>query len=564
MPDNAPAANYDFESNPDGLPTLEGAVTQSNAPNYYVRVHFANLDSSGSPIDEPVLNMPTQLTNWGYGKMYTRPPVVPDDANAAASSSGLHMDLTLRRPTDPSVIYYYKRQKFAVNKTTSDGPVSLNAQTSTVQRTYTIQVSNVGEVSGTSKPVYDTPNVPTGFTISGFTVDGVETAQDSSGQYLISQGVTLDKEQSQSFTIVVTYTFDMSQETAEGIQNLGTCQTGENPDSTKGFYNAVDMENDEDGPANNNACTIATGEASWEKDDPLGNHLGGATFRLGGNQVDIGSGIANSSKADIPDCTTEGACSSAAYQDQDPRPGYFHIVGLPLVTEAWEDGAAEGPGLYLTERKSPDNYDRNEDQSTRLYFTYDVSTMSYRLSSRQANNRDTVDANGNVVNYPVTGNVTWRKVNRSNQLLSGAKWQITGGTLAEPLTVADCAADQSSDCASQIADSSQAASKLYYDTDQTAGVISMNLPLGTYTLKEIQAPDGYLLSDTTYEFTVTTQGTYINSGNSIVNIQIPTPGIPFTGGMGSDYFFIAGGAFAAFALITDIVRRRQRRQSHQA
>lgn len=133
--------------------------------------------------------------------------------------------------------------------------MSLNADTATVQRTYTIQVTDVGEVSGTSQPVYDIPNVPTGFAISGFTVDGVETDQmtDSPGQYLVSSGVTLDAGQSQSFTIVVTYTFDKTQETAEGIQNLGSCQTGENPDSTKGFYNAISMDGDEDGSANNKA-----------------------------------------------------------------------------------------------------------------------------------------------------------------------------------------------------------------------------------------------------------------------------------------------------------------------
>ena len=452
-----------------------------------------------------------------------------------------------------------------MNKTTTDGPVSLNADTATVQRTYTIQVTNVGEVSGTSQPVYVISNVPTGFAISGFTVDGVETDQmtDSPGQYLVSSGVTLDAGQSQNFTIVVTYTFDKTQETAEGIQNLGSCQTGENPDSTKGFYNAVSMDGDEYGSANNNACTIATGEASWEKVDSFGNILSGATFRIGGNQVDLGSGIANSSKADIADCVTEGASSTAAYQDQDPRSGYFHIVGLPLVTKAWEDGATEGPVLYLTERKAPTNYDQNEDTSARLYFTFDASTMSYRLKARTANDRDTVDTNGNVVNYPITGNVSWRKVNKTNQLLSGAKWRITGGILPGPLDVVDCVADQSSDCAAQAADPDSVAGSLYYDTDQTAGVISMNLPLGKYTLKETQAPDGYLLGDTSYEFEVTAQGTYINSGNRIVNIQIPTPGIPFTGGMGSDYFFIAGGAFAAFTLITEIVRRRQRRLTQQ-
>lgn len=111
LPDNNPSSSYDFESNPDGLPVSEGPVTETDAPNYYVRLRFANLDSKGEPIDKPVMNMPTTFKNWAYGKLYSRPPVVPEDEAEAATSIGLAQTLTMRRPTDPSVIYYYRKNK---------------------------------------------------------------------------------------------------------------------------------------------------------------------------------------------------------------------------------------------------------------------------------------------------------------------------------------------------------------------------------------------------------------------------------------------------------------------
>ncbi|WP_169331221.1 SpaA isopeptide-forming pilin-related protein [Alloscardovia criceti] len=565
--DTMPPTDYDFDTNPDNYPISTEPVPQTGSQDVIVPIVWGHYDSNGKQVNGTLLTMPRVLENWDFTWPLLLRAAIYSDDKSPATDTGYHLLLRFSESSPIRVRYYYAKPRFSVSKTTEDDKAILDSSTKTVTRTYQVTVNNVGYVEGTSDAIYDTPSVPQGFSIASVTVDGTQVSAESDGSYKISDGVTLTKgkeqtssgtttiDSHQTFTVVVTYNFDSSQLTHSSVGLLEQCQTGETPDSAKGFYNAVTMDNDFDGSANNNACSpgVVQADATWEKVDPFGNDVSGATFTLYGDDVTLSSGSDTYSSVVIADCTVESSCSSNAFQDQDAGAGQFRIMGLPVATEDWAEGATEGLGIYVVETGVPSYYNANE-ADAKLYFKLDFATLSYRLISRTANGKDTVTSDGKVVNYPNTYTIEWRKGNESNQLIAGARWQITGGPFTTPLEVVDCVVSDTSDCAGQAVDAD------YYDTDTRDGIISIKLPLGNYTLKEIQAPDGYLLSDATYDFTVTPQGGVINNGNRIINKRIPVPNIPLTGGLGSDMFLIVGGVFVAIAGAFEIVRRKTRSQ----
>lgn len=58
------------------------------------------------------------------------------------------------------------------------------------------------------------------------------------------------------------------------------------------------------------------------------------------------------------------------------------------------------------------------------------------------------------------------------------------------------------------------------ETDVNGMITILKLPIGTYTYKELEAPNGYILSDRTYEFTIEADGT-VTGDVLITNTKIP-------------------------------------------
>jgi hypothetical protein len=89
-------------------------------------------------------------------------------------------------------------------------------------------------------------------------------------------------------------------------------------------------------------CTIANktlpGTVTWLKTDESGHALGDSQWTLTGPDVPTNTTIA--------DCTS-AVCPTGTYADQDPRPGYFELLG-----QHWGD-------YILVEYKAPAGYERD-------------------------------------------------------------------------------------------------------------------------------------------------------------------------------------------------------------
>lgn len=100
----------------------------------------------------------------------------------------------------------------------------------------------------------------------------------------------------------------------------------------------------------------------------------------------------------------------------------------------------------------------------------------------------------------ITGTVSWTKVaedDTKHTPLPGSEWKLT------KKKDADGTADQSWTVIDQVSDQSTSSDTTWTDTDTAPGKFTLEglLP-GTYTLVETQAPFGYNLNNTSYEFTV--------------------------------------------------------------
>lgn len=185
---------------------------------------------------------------------------------------------------------------------------------------------------------------------------------------------------------------------------------------------------------------------------------------------------------------------------------------------------------YIRETKAPEGYElSNAIYTSKMFHTGD-----------ELNLVGNVDANGNEISSPqsaitntkITGTVSWIKVAKGDTEhtpLAGSKWKLAkldagGTTEARSWTVSD---------------QSASGEITWDDADDTNGKFKLEglLP-GTYTLVETQAPFGYELNQTTYEFTVSkadgsiawTEGkkpsivegtTYISDSLTTTSVKIP-------------------------------------------
>ena len=112
---------------------------------------------------------------------------------------------------------------------------------------------------------------------------------------------------------------------------------------------------------------------------------------------------------------------------------------------------------------------------------------------------DSSNTTGAIPNTKITGTVSWAKVaeDDTEHKLPGSEWKLT------KKKDADGTADQSWTVIDQVSDQSTSSDTTWTDTETAPGKFTLEglLP-GTYTLVETQAPFGYNLNNTSYEFTV--------------------------------------------------------------
>ena len=151
-------------------------------------------------------------------------------------------------------------------------------------------------------------------------------------------------------------------------------------------------------------------------------------------------------------------------------------------------------------------------------------------------------------NKPKPGTVTWEKVDETGAALRGSEWELTGpGSDGVTTAITDCVEADASTCSG-------------HDKDPKAGGFQLsNLKWGSYTLVETKAPAGYILSTEVHKFTIdgTKPAGLTIDLKKIENEQQPALSLPLTGGLGSQSFFIGGGAILLAALAVLGMRRRK-------
>lgn len=151
-------------------------------------------------------------------------------------------------------------------------------------------------------------------------------------------------------------------------------------------------------------------------------------------------------------------------------------------------------------------------------------------------------------NKPKPGTVTWEKVDETGSALRGSEWELTGpGSDGVTTAITDCVEAEASTCSGP-------------DKDPKAGGFQLsNLKWGSYTLVETKAPAGYILSTEVHKFTIdgTKPAGLTIDLKKIENEQQPALSLPLTGGLGSQSFFIGGGAILLAALAVLGIRRRK-------
>ncbi|MHC9589365.1 SpaA isopeptide-forming pilin-related protein [Corynebacterium diphtheriae] len=215
------------------------------------------------------------------------------------------------------------------------------------------------------------------------------------------------------------------------------------------------------------SCTfensVRGGAVKWEK---LGEAAdpNGANFPLGDTEWEIirRDGQPNDVKTwKISDCVTgHSGCdlrNDDDVVDGDNQLGKFLVRNLPFGT------------YELRETKTGDDYKILD------------SGIEFTISEGINSNSNPVSL-GQILNKRHTGSVAWKKADSRDQmrLLGGSKWKLVSEGKAD-IEIEDCV---SGDC------------KELLDKDPNRGAFKIeNIGLGTYTLIETNAPEGYALGD---------------------------------------------------------------------
>ena len=281
-------------------------------------------------------------------------------------------------------------------------------------------------------------------------------------------------------------------------------------------------------------CTVLNtalpGQVIWSKVDDAGNALAGTVFTLASSSV-------NNGQVEVADCATgsgEAACPNGSV-DQDPRAGYFKVVGL-----TW--------GEYsLTETQAPTGYQISGETLTK---TLDGSAPA----AGDDDATPTLDL-GQLTNSRIKGSATWTKTDERGNAIKGAQWSLT------PL---DPSGEPLPDLARTITDCTDSCTQGGLDTDANPGAFKLtDLGYGSYRLIETRAPAGYILDATPHTITLSTQDQVVALGN-ISNRKSVVPAIPLTGGSAATTYLIAGGVLLGITALAVLVQARHRRRARDS
>ena len=281
-------------------------------------------------------------------------------------------------------------------------------------------------------------------------------------------------------------------------------------------------------------CTVLNtalpGQVIWSKVDDAGNALAGTVFTLASSSV-------NNGQVEVADCATgsgEAACPNGSV-DQDPRAGYFKVVGL-----TW--------GEYsLTETQAPTGYQISGETLTK---TLDGSAPA----AGDDDATPTLDL-GQLTNSRIKGSATWTKTDERGNAIKGAQWSLT------PL---DPSGEPLPDLARTITDCTDSCTQGGLDTDANPGAFKLtDLGYGSYRLIETRAPAGYILDATPPTITISTQDQVVALGN-ISNRKSVVPAIPLTGGSAATTYLIAGGVLLGITALAVLVQARHRRRARDS
>ena len=281
-------------------------------------------------------------------------------------------------------------------------------------------------------------------------------------------------------------------------------------------------------------CTVLNtalpGQVIWSKVDDAGNALAGTVFTLASSSV-------NNGRVEVADCATgsgEPACPNGSV-DQDPRAGYFKVVGL-----TW--------GEYsLTETQAPTGYQISGETLTK---TLDGSAPA----AGDDDATPTLDL-GQLTNSRIKGSATWTKTDERGNAIKGAQWSLT------PL---DPSGEPLPDLARTITDCTDNCTQGGLDTDANPGAFKLtDLGYGSYRLIETRAPAGYILDATPHTITISTQDQVVALGN-ISNRKSVVPAIPLTGGSAATTYLIAGGVLLGITALAVLVQARHRRRARDS
>ena len=184
--------------------------------------------------------------------------------------------------------------------------------------------------------------------------------------------------------------------------------------------------------------------------------------------------------------------------DMDTAAGKFKVGGLDAGT------------YWLHETTAPDGYTINK---TLYQFTIDANgNVTWNGGWANGEATGAIDeklkpGDNNAISDTPT-EVTWNKVDTKGGKLAGSQWKIVGPS---PVTDVYCVADNvtvdanGATTPAGIEFTGCTGEKLSdaANTADEAGVITVRgLPVGTYTLTETKAPDGYVATTTVYTLTI--------------------------------------------------------------